>query len=647
VTPPGLWPTAHALVCVTLTCVLFGCNGNPRLAAAVTASPGVPAQLPTSRTAAPPVRPQLDGHSFPDKLLALTWDDGPDANTLALASYLNREHVSATFFVVREWSHGLSADPGSGKREFETGYRYLPILGDLVGLGHRVGNHTLNHVLLSRARPDMLDLELKENQENIDPFLTNELRLFRAPGGAWSAPASRVTDADPYLYDLVGPIRWDVDRKDWESSLHCRSSSPATECEPGGRGRESRVKPEVVAKRYLASIASARHGVVLFHDRVGDVGSSYALEVAEHVIPALRAQGYVFVAPVLEFVEAQPRLASRSDDVVPLSLTGTALQLGDLDGDGRADACLRVPGDHRCVRSVEIVGTEEDRRPRTVFEPSVDGTSPASPERGQPSVEGPFATCSARFESEDIQLADVDGDGRADICASLGFGIACAKVLPSGECGPAEKWSLWDDQRSRDPVGAATRFGDVDGDGKADACVVSERGIGCALSSGHSFGRQRSWAVPMPADDDWLAPGHASTIALADVDGDGRADACGQGRSGIVCARSTGRGFGRAEVWSSGEGFAGASRITFGDVNGDRRADVCAVTRTAQGSCVECSLSNGDTFTPPSVWLAAESSPDAARLVRAASLAMGDVNGDGRADLCGYDPAGTVCALAP
>jgi peptidoglycan/xylan/chitin deacetylase (PgdA/CDA1 family) len=628
---------ARASLHAALVTALVGCQGTPRLTAAAVTAPGLPAVRPASRIGSPPVRPQLDGRAFPDKLLALTWDDGPDSNTLALASYLKREHVSATFFVVREWSNGLSADPGSGKREFETGYEYLPILGDLVGLGHRVGNHTLNHVLLSQARPDLLDLELKKNQENIDPFLTNELRIFRAPGGAWNAPASRVTDDDPYLRDLVGPIRWDVDRKDWESSLHCSSSRPKAECESGGRGRESRVKPAVVAKRYLASIASAGHGVVLFHDRVGDVGSTYALEVAEHVVPALRAQGYVFVAPVLGFVEALPRLAPPSDEAGPLKLTSTSLQLGDLDGDGRADACLHAPGDHRCVQSVEIVGTEEDRRPRTIFE-----ESPA---------EGPFASCSTRFESEDIQLADVDGDGRSDVCASLGFGIACATVLPSGDCGPAEKWSSWggsdSSAGSRPSIDAPVRFGDVDGDGKADACVVSERGIECALSSGHGFGRERSWVAPVAGDDDWLSPRRAGALVLADVDGDGRADACGQGLRGIVCARSTGSAFERAEGWTSGDEFAAPSRLAFGDVNGDRLADVCAVTSAPEGSRVVCGLSNGRGFTPPSVWLRRESSPDAARLLGAESLAMGDVNGDGRADLCGYDSAGAVCALAP
>jgi peptidoglycan/xylan/chitin deacetylase (PgdA/CDA1 family) len=629
--------TLAGLIAALVAWTGLGCEGeqvsSPQ---AGTALPRPGAAASRSATDAPAVRPQLDGRAFPDGLLALTWDDGPDANTLALASYLKREHVSATFFVVEEWSNDLSADPGSGKQEFETGYEYLPILGDLVGLGHRVGNHTLNHVLLSRARPELLDIELKANQENIDPYLTNELRIFRAPGGAWNAPASRITDTDPYLYDLVGPIRWDVDRKDWESSLHCRSSHPATECESLGPGRETRVKPEVVARRYLASIESAGHGVVLFHDRVGDVGSSYALQIAEELIPALRARGYVFVAPVLEFVDALPRLASVSDEV-SARVTPRSLLLGDVDGDGRLDACLHSPGDRRCARSVEIPGTFEDRRPRTVFE--------------APRVSDPLSTCAARFESEDIQLADVNGDGRADVCATLGFGIACAIVLPSGECGPEAKWSLWGDQESSAaPDGGQSpivRYGDVDGDGKFDACVVSQGGIDCALSKGTAFAPEVRWALRAAGDQAWAAQ-RMGSITLVDIDGDGRADACGLGALGLVCARSLGSSFGPPEVWSTEVHWASASQIVFGDLNGDGRADVCA----AVGDEIRCALSKGTGFTRSSAWLSttpgsAASAADSARLVRATSLALGDVNGDGRADLCGYDAAGVVCALAP
>ena len=57
----------------------------------------------------------------------------------------------------------------------------------------------------------------------------------------------------------------------------------ANDCEPGPNGAR-RVKARVIASRYLDSMKEARHGIVLFHDRVGDVGSRYALDVAERVI---------------------------------------------------------------------------------------------------------------------------------------------------------------------------------------------------------------------------------------------------------------------------------------------------------------------------------------------------------------------------
>src|SRR5262249_52819081 len=134
-----------------------------------------------------------------------------------------------------------------------------------------------------------------------DPFITNELRVFRAPGGAWSASASAAVDGDPLLSGLVGPVRWDIDGKDWEGSLYCRSSRPAVECERAAPGHEARVKPSVIVQRYLAAVEAAGRGVVLLHDRVGHVGSDYALRVARSLVPQLKAKGYVFAAPVLRF----------------------------------------------------------------------------------------------------------------------------------------------------------------------------------------------------------------------------------------------------------------------------------------------------------------------------------------------------------
>ena len=50
---------------------------------------------------------------------------------------------------------------------------------------------------------------------------------------------------------------------------------------------------------------------------------------------------------------------------------------------------------------------------------------------------------------------------------------------------------------------------------------------------------------PAWADDaGWNKPAYFTTVRMADVDGDGKADACGRGTDGLVCVLSTGDGFG-------------------------------------------------------------------------------------------------------
>jgi peptidoglycan/xylan/chitin deacetylase (PgdA/CDA1 family) len=382
-------------------------------------SPAPPVLRAESAPPPSPARPSIDGRSFPDKVIALTWDDGPDASTLALARYLARSKISATFFVVSEWIDGVSSEPGEGDGVFETGYRHLPILGELCALGHRLGNHTLNHVLLDEADAAMVDHELRESQRRLDPFIGNGLPLFRAPGGAWNAAASAVVEGDPFLQRLVGPIRWDVDRKDWEGSLRCQSSHPALECEHAAPGNALRVKPSVIAQRYLASIEEAGHGIVLLHDRVGHVGTSYALEVAQTLIPQLEARGYVFAAPVLQFSAPTPRPFDPSDlpesRPAPEAIDArrwlpagydAPILVGDVNGDGRADVCGYGPEGVACALSTGRSFTKA-----TIWLRS--GTSPAA---GWLDAE----------HVRTLRLADVNSDGRADLCARGPEGTVCA-----------------------------------------------------------------------------------------------------------------------------------------------------------------------------------------------------------------------------
>jgi peptidoglycan/xylan/chitin deacetylase (PgdA/CDA1 family) len=384
--------------------LLMGCLDHGESAPAEPHESALPTAsiAPASSASAPSVpvmRPQLDGRGFPDKVLALTWDDGPDTSTLELARFLRAEHVSATFFVVSAWVSGVSSEPGRGRDPYATGSSRLPILGELVALGHRLGNHTLNHVLLSDADAPTVRAQLRENQAILDRWISNDLRLFRAPGGAWNAAASAAVDTDPALRALVGPVRWDIDGKDWEGSLYCRSSKPQAECEPAAPEREARVKPAVIAERYLAQIESAGHGIVLLHDRVGHVGSGYALRVAKLLVPQLVAKGYVFAAPVLRFSAPAAR------EGVALDAIGRRDRLrGDLNGDGRADACEWTRSGLMCSLATAHAATKA-----TNWLPEVD------------EAHGWTARQAAT-----LALVDVNGDGRADVCGRGPRGTVCA-----------------------------------------------------------------------------------------------------------------------------------------------------------------------------------------------------------------------------
>jgi peptidoglycan/xylan/chitin deacetylase (PgdA/CDA1 family) len=552
------------------------------------------------------LRAQLDGRDFPDGAIALTFDDGPDVHTLELAEYLEQQKISATFFVVNAWVDDLSADPGRGDGVFTSGTAFVPVLGDVVALGHRIANHTLNHVLLADKSASVVREQLLQNQRAIDPFITDELRLFRVPGGAWDSNAASAVATDPDLADLVGPIRWDVDRKDWEGSLYCHSSHPTTECEAQGPGGVRRVKPSVIAARYLASIEDARHGVVLMHGRVGHVGSRYALDVAHVLVPQLLARDYVFVAPVLHFSPSRLRFPTAPEDTDLFDPEdATAIALGDVDGDGRADLCASAG--ERVVCAFSEMHAAADGLGVTTFG---------------------AARAAAIDASRGLHLADIDGDHRADLCTQTARGVECANAAENGSFGAA---------RIRTPEFAdvsGLQFADLDGDAKADVCAFSDRAVWCARSDGQRFERARVWLSDVDAN-------FGSTFAIADFNGDGLADVCGRSSEGVTCALSKGSSFGPLRVWSVDGDFDPSGVDLFAaDLNGDGRADIC----DRRNGGVFCALSNGHGFLRATPWSADDPGLARDNLVQPQ---VADINGDGRSDLCFSTPDGIACEVAP
>ena len=236
-----------------------------------------------------------------------------------------------------------------------------------------------------------------------------------------------------------------------------------------------------------------------------------------------------------------------------------------------------------------------------------------------------WASLPAPSTPDQIQFADVNGDGKADL---LYFDTGRSNQVLVGLSNGVNGFST---PTSWLQHGASTpnqmKYADVNGDGKADALYFDtsrSNGVWVALSTGSGF----------TAPTMWLQHG-ASTpdqMQYADVNGDGKADALyfDTSRSnGVWVALSTGSGFTAPTMWLQ-HGASTPSQIQYRDVNGDGKADALYFD-TFRSNGVWVALSNGTTaFGAPTPWYqAGPSTPDQAQYA--------DVDGDHKADLLHFD----------
>jgi hypothetical protein len=340
-----------------------------------------------------------------------------------------------------------------------------------------------------------------------------------------------------------------------------------------------------------------------------------------------------------------------------LGAAASARTESDVDGDGRADACAVIDGRLSCVlggahgfdRALRgpslAIGSAEAAGTVRMGDVDGDGRADVCAVIGHAFVcssltangSEPLATIALGTSTTNGELADVDGDGRLDPCVRDADGLTCLSAH-----GALVLTALSDAHGYGDPTRWGTlRFGDLDGDGRSDVCARGATGLDCWRALDGRFGER----IEGPRWSDasgWSAIARWATIRLADVDGDGRDDVCARGESGLSCVRSTGDGFGalvpgpalrEADGWTSASTFAS---LRFGDVDGDGRADACA----REQDRTRCWLSDGRAL-GGRVVLGPAIDPSAAR-----TLSLGDVDADGRADLCALDPAGVRCVVS-
>lgn len=122
--------------------------------------------------------------------IALTFDDGPSSHcTGRLLDGLKKRGVKATFFLI-------------GKNAKEN----PELVERLDKEGHLIGNHTYNHVEITKLSDEEAKKELVETDEVICSITGKHVEYMRPPFGVWQ---DELEELD------VMPVLWSIDPLDW------------------------------------------------------------------------------------------------------------------------------------------------------------------------------------------------------------------------------------------------------------------------------------------------------------------------------------------------------------------------------------------------------------------------------------------------
>ncbi len=178
-----------------------------------------------------------------DKVIALTFDDGPGAYTAKLLNILKENNVKATFFVL-----GSQIDS------------YPELLPRMIEEGHEIGGHSWTHRSFKKLSDEELIKEIMQTRAKIASLTGVDPLSVRPPYGAYNNHVKAVAKSLG-----VHLVNWNVDPLDWKT----RSAQ----------------------KTYNSILKTTTHGsIVLSHD----IHAS-TVEAMESLIPKLLDEGYHFV----------------------------------------------------------------------------------------------------------------------------------------------------------------------------------------------------------------------------------------------------------------------------------------------------------------------------------------------------------------
>jgi hypothetical protein len=285
---------------------------------------------------------------------------------------------------------------------------------------------------------------------------------------------------------------------------------------------------------------------------------------------------------------------------VDLTATGTdheGAAVGDLDGDGKPDI---------------VVTNAIDLNSVSIFLNTSSGAAISfAGKQDLAVVNAPYS----------VAIGDLDGDGKPDLAIANNGGTQVSLYRNTSTPGNLSFAARVDITVGPAPYGVA--IGDLDGDGKADL-VVSTQGTGSALYVLQNTSGVGSFSFGTPIG---IASGSGFTVAIGDLDGDGKPDIAEAAAGAIIVVRnqSTVGGI----VFGSAQSFYNdsyAEGVAIADLDGDGKKDMMCANRFSNTvSAFHNTGSSGVIAFDAHVDYSVDQDP--------LYVSAGDLDGDGRPDL--------------
>lgn len=200
--------------------------------------PKPPEPKPAPAPAAPTPAPTTG-----NKVIALTFDDGPGPYTEKLLDILDKYDAKATFFLIGSKISGQAS-----------------VVRNIQARGHQLGNHSWSHPELPKLSVDQIAGEIDRTNEAIRQATGVKPSILRPPYGAVNGVV-----LEQLRLRNMSSILWSVDTRDWAD----RNS-------------------QIVCSR---AVAGARPGaVILMHDI-----HQTSVNAVPCILSSLKQQGYSFV----------------------------------------------------------------------------------------------------------------------------------------------------------------------------------------------------------------------------------------------------------------------------------------------------------------------------------------------------------------